>query len=546
MARMYPRSIIESGLKSQAEGRVFEILRDGLDDDWEIYHSAGWILRDHAEGAQDGEIDFVLCHPNRAIICLEVKGGGLECRYGEFFRFVGGEKERIRDPFAQALDHRYDLQRKLDDVSPGRGRTTFIIHALAFPDITVHELVLAPDAPHEIVVDRIELRDPPRAIDQVIAFHEGSREKRRAPGEEGADALRELLAPTVTIPVPLAAEFLDIEVALLELTRSQSALLSQFGRDPRMKITGCAGSGKTILAVEQAKRRVSTGRAVGYICFNRGLRDHLRKVEGAYGVQFHTFHGLCTHLASKAGVPRSDYGSREPPPEYWSDELPNALVDASAKLGGQFDDLIIDEAQDLTDDYLAALMCTLRDEADSQVWVFLDDNQRVYDVKLTVPKDFRPFDLNINCRNTRLVHEEVVKLYQGALTPTSLGPDGREVEVVTTADQPSAVAHLVARLCGPDEVAPQDIVILSSHALERSAVGAHPPEGFIYSVGGAPTGPCVRFSSIRGFKGLEAPVVILCELEDLDDQTADQQRYVGLSRAKHHCVVVQGPGDAAT
>ena len=38
------------------------------------------------EGARDGEIDFVLCHPDKGILCLEVKGGGIECRHGEWFR----------------------------------------------------------------------------------------------------------------------------------------------------------------------------------------------------------------------------------------------------------------------------------------------------------------------------------------------------------------------------------------------------------------------------------------------------------------------------
>ena len=51
-------------------------------------------------------------------------------------------------------------------------------------------------------------------------------------------------------------------------------------------------------------------------------------------------------------------------------------------------------------------------------------------------------------------------------------------------------------------------------------------------------GPFVRFSSIRAFKGLETPVVILCELEDLDEATYDEQLYVGMSGAKNHCVVV--------
>lgn len=118
------------------------------------------------------------------------------------------------------------------------------MHALAFPDITVHELVLAPDAPHQIVIDRIELRDVPRAIEQVLTFHEGSRDGRSAPGDHGADVLRDTLAPQQTIAVPLAADFLEEEKAIIKLTHSQSALLGQFGRDRRMVVTGCAGWGR--------------------------------------------------------------------------------------------------------------------------------------------------------------------------------------------------------------------------------------------------------------------------------------------------------------
>jgi superfamily I DNA/RNA helicase len=48
----------------------------------------------------------------------------------------------------------------------------------------------------------------------------------------------------------------------------------------------------------------------------------------------------------------------------------------------------------------------------------------------------------------------------------------------------------------------------------------------------------VLFSSIRAFKGLESPVVVLCELEDLPSDSRDAQLYVGMSRARNHCVVI--------
>jgi superfamily I DNA/RNA helicase len=73
------------------------------------------------------------------------------------------------------------------------------------------------------------------------------------------------------------------------------------------------------------------------------------------------------------------------------------------------------------------------------------------------------------------------------------------------------------------------------------------PAPYTYVTEPVPLGPKVRFSSIRSFKGLESPVVVLCELEDLDDATIDQQLYVGISRARNHCVIVapQTPGRTA-
>ena len=116
MAQMYPRALLDDDVKSRGETKVFHALEAGLDDAWEVFHSVGWIRRDPGVGARDGEIDFVVAHPDRGIVCLEVKGGDLECRHGEWLRRGDGGWERLRDPFAQALDHRYELTRMIDRV----------------------------------------------------------------------------------------------------------------------------------------------------------------------------------------------------------------------------------------------------------------------------------------------------------------------------------------------------------------------------------------------------------------------------------------------
>jgi hypothetical protein len=540
MATMHPRTLLDDEAKSPGEVRVFDALRDGLSDDWLVFFSVGFVRRDHATGAQDGEIDFVLCHPDEGIVCLEVKGGDLECRHGEWHRRAGAERTRVKDPFAQVTDHKYALGETIDRVDGWRAKDLFIVHAVGLPDIPVHSLVLAPDAPAEIVIDRRGFEDPAASLEKVLAFHRGSRDKRRPPGPDGVAMLRDLLAPTIEIEVPLATQFFAEDAALVELTREQAMLLARMARNPRMAIHGCAGSGKTMLGVEHARRLAEDGKDVLFVCFNRALAAHLHTSIANPRIDFSNFHRLCVRMAKKAGVELPEHPADDTPQEFWDVTLPDAFVDAIEVLGPQWDALIVDEAQDLTDDWLAALRCGLRDEEDAPVWLFLDDNQRVYEDRLTVPRDFFAYELPTNCRNTQAIHRELLKLYEGGTKPDVRGPEGRPPDLIHADDQPAAVGRVLDRLLGPDDIPAADVVVLSSHGPKKSAV-ATTLAGRLCN-GPTPKGSDeVRFSSIRGFKGLEAAVVVLCELEDLDERSRDHQLYVGLSRARNHAVLV-APG----
>lgn len=53
---------------------------------------------------------------------------------------------------------------------------------------------------------------------------------------------------------------------------------------------------------ERAKQLAEDGQEVLLICFNRELRDHLRKVEKDSGITFNTLHGAFMALAKKAYV----------------------------------------------------------------------------------------------------------------------------------------------------------------------------------------------------------------------------------------------------
>ena len=282
---MHPRTLLESEVKSKGEKRVFDALRDGLDDSWEAFHSVGWVTRDHAEGSDDGEIDFVLARVGAPIICLEVKGGGLECRHGEWFRLKDGKQERFRDPFAQAVDHTYALGRKLDEFDSWKERRRphrpgALVPRHLRPQARARARRAGRDR-HRQERRRRDRRPRSTACSPSTAARATSASSSTS---DGLEALRDILAPNVRIEVPMSTQFLDEEEQMITLTHEQASLLNRFARERRLAVYGCAGSGKTMLAVEQAKRLAAKGETVLFVCFNTRLtRPPARPGEGLGG-----------------------------------------------------------------------------------------------------------------------------------------------------------------------------------------------------------------------------------------------------------------------
>ncbi len=104
---MYPQRLSTRAEITKSERALHKRLSDALDDDWTVIHASGLLISDSKDGARMREADFVIAHPERGILCLEVKGGGIEHQHGEWFRRnPGGTRERIEDPFEQVADER--------------------------------------------------------------------------------------------------------------------------------------------------------------------------------------------------------------------------------------------------------------------------------------------------------------------------------------------------------------------------------------------------------------------------------------------------------
>jgi len=534
MARMVPHPM-RSDTRSHAERKLYAAFQSQLPDDYVVFHSVWWQIRDVRQGVRDGETDFLLAHPDFGILLIEVKGGRI--RYdGSADQWFSNDNP-IKDPFKQGREGKYSLLEKLKDLPCWRDRWITVGYAAAFADVVVKD-DLRLDAPRELILDASDMSDLHAWTDRALRYLRGRRPGDSPLGPQGIEELIRLLSPSWDLRPLLGAEILAEEQELKRLTEEQFQMLDFLGRHRRAAISGCAGSGKTTLACEKARRLADQGFDVLLTCFNVALAEFLASdEEKPPNVHVANFHRLADELVQRAGLPTGPYT-----PEYFDDILPERLVDATDKLGPQFDAIIVDEGQDFHDNWWLPLQCLLHDPDEGIFYVFFDDNQNIYRTAGSLPLELAPFPLTRNCRNTQHIHRSVMQFYCSDVSPIAIGPPGRPVEVHVYDDIAGlkrTLRQVLHRLVVKEDVPPEDIVVLTPKSRQRSELWRLGMLGnFRLTDQWASGGFDIFCNTVHSFKGLESPVVVLAELDRQESWHLDTILYVGCSRACNHLIVL--------
>ncbi|MEJ7653246.1 MAG: nuclease-related domain-containing protein, partial [Chloroflexia bacterium] len=185
MARMYPERLPTppESVESAAERWLYTAFERALPDDVVVMHSVAWLLRERPSSDsrywppseptvadRHGEADFVIIHPRRGVLILEVKGGVIR-RDGaadKWYRLsAAGIKYRITDPFEQGHRNIQNLRTILVD-----SRLTHNIfshlgvklyHAAAFPDCVFTNEHLGVNVSRALVLDYNDRENIPAA-----------------------------------------------------------------------------------------------------------------------------------------------------------------------------------------------------------------------------------------------------------------------------------------------------------------------------------------------------------------------------------------------
>jgi hypothetical protein len=498
---VYPRDTFRP-THSVAEQHVWKALRDRLPPGWYAWHS----LRLRDRRASFGEGDFVLAHPGRGILLLEVKGGAIELRDGTWFQ---NGKPLPKAPLDQVHGFRGLLLARLRAAgvdAPAVGQ------APCFPDTDFDRQPTADDVAG-IVMGAHHLRWLAESLPAVAA--RAIPPPRPTSRGDWLAALHALWGETWVPSLSLGTRAREHAERRLALDEAQLEVMEGLLENDRVLVQGGAGSGKTLLAAEAARRLAASGARVLLLCFTAPLRKWLAmRLDGAH-VEVHTVSGHAKRIADGAAGP--------PPPR----DLPDAqawgavFAHAAAACGAPtFDAIVVDEAQDLQREAWELVAALARGR---RLWAFHDPGQgfwpdRTPPAELFTTRYRLPRQLRCPAGVQALAHRTLGQPFDAdAIAKARTDGALRAVVAAEPATGPMAVEAAVRELLDGG-LAPRDIGIVSIRGRAARAgddalrVCGHD----VVAADAADMEERLVADTFLRWKGLERPGIVVTDLPEDD------------------------------
>jgi hypothetical protein len=465
------------------ERRVLHQLKRCLEDDYLVWH-------DIPIGERARQPDFVILSPRWGVLLLEVK----DWKRGTLH---GGNRDAVRLETPQGPVHAAHPLRQARDVmlelvdlmrtdpalvhhgGPFAGKLLFpyghgvVMSGLAKKDVAGTDFDTLFDPHRTLLRDDLHDSVEPLVFQQRLwgMFTVSYPHTLTLPQR---DRIRWHLFPELRLPTQgrlfdvTSEPPLDL-VQVMDLQQEQ--LARSLGPGHRV-IHGAAGSGKTMILVFRAQFLAASARPerpILVLCFNRTLATRIEATLRERGVdervQVRTFHAWCADLVRS-------YQLGEPPGprnHAWYAALTAVLqraLDSGRVPGGQYHALLIDEAHDFEEGWLAMAVRMVAPETNSLL-VLYDDAQSIYRQRprklnfaaVGIEARGRTSILRLNYRNTT----EVLALAMGCAA--QLLDDGERSREPGGVDenQPPLVRPASAGGHGP-----LPVLLRGQHALEEA------------------------------------------------------------------------------
>lgn len=526
---------------------------------WDVIHSL-WIKRHFYK--EHAEIDFILITSD-AVLLLEVKGGEVYPREDGTWQIASrvskeGPFQQIRSAYFAIKDHVIEHS----DADFFHNRVWG--YGVILPDSLLNIDGRDPAICKEMLLDKRGFpEDFSQYIDKLTAYWK--RENIRLKGNRGISAdrvksisqldrktIKSILTPLHRPGLSASIEARDAELELIRLTDQQKMALDFYSEDKPLILIGAAGTGKTLLALQQIQRRVLNGERVLYVCFNRFLAAAIRElIDPAYReqVEIVNYHQLLAWLNQLAGIINDNISDWR----QFNSEVEERVMyslDSMQQQGKpfiKFDYLVIDESQDLmTGPFLDSLELLLEGGWGNGNWtICIDPRQTIFHDQF----DSKAWEkmkslgteclLTRNCRNTKPIAAYAHGLSQTESVPTreAKGPMPQLVWYKDSKSYQKAMKDTVNGLVYDMKDLSEksrNIVVLSltNDALPNEIFEKGYFNQPVDEISATRQADRIQAGTLQSFKGLESSAVVLVGLDDVQHKASRQLVYVGGTRAK--------------
>ena len=257
------------------EDVMFDALK-GLPEAFMVFHS--FRSTNVSSGMiHESETDFIIFHSEMGILCLEAKAGAVSYRDGSWM-YGNGQPMRSGGPFKQAAANKWKLMELIGNSRFGHLTEKIkFLHAVWFPSLSderIKQITLPPEADPAITLGKEALSDPLPYVERLFSLNVPSGVNTELSNREFCELVHEVLCPQFNI-FPPAGFDVDLKHAVFHrMLGEQSGILNFLTEQRCAVINGAAGTGKTLIAVEKARRHALNGESVLFLCYNAELKKY--------------------------------------------------------------------------------------------------------------------------------------------------------------------------------------------------------------------------------------------------------------------------------
>lgn len=545
MARMIPSVYVCTDPKSR-EGEMYNALSK-LPQEYYVFHS--YRIRQFIEvGIDDSESDFVIFHPDFGCLFIEAKNGHVIRKENGDWEYSSGLP--MKDPFDQACGAMYAALNKFRDDKQGTIYEKLLnnckfLYAVWFPAYTQDEINksdFGPNVIKKLILTKEALTDPTPYVESIMRemqkihcvvkhveiIEDSKNYKHKLSKDESMEFFKHVLCPSFDIVDGIKKKFMEDNYA--RLLSEQCIVLDFLAKQKSAAISGASGTGKTVVALERAKRLSQKGDKVLFLCYNNNLKTFLETNNREYSnIDFYTIDG---YACKETRLSEANYNSLR---KILEEKIANDLF--------EYKHIIVDEGQDFGRDDLneAGILDLFADYGNNfdgaSFFIFYDKNQLVNSKQL--PSYLQNVDSKLtlykNCRNTRSIATTAYSLMESKPEMNDKAVKGDKTLFVFYSNKDELEKRIDNLLKKSTSEKDFGSVLLTCKGINSNSLkdSYNKNTGKYESLSGIK----VPMYSCATFKGLEEDYVFLYDVDEECFKKDNFAFYVGASRARKQLYV---------